>query len=117
MGYKSKTTVTTTSPDINCNGAFTDPEECKQFSAGACGTIKFGTVNVTEVCRVLCNHCDAAAPADQQKNSAADDSGGKDNTPMLVAYIVGAIGILVAIIAAVALKCRTSNTSTGVMLD
>ena len=119
--YKSKTTMTATSPDdqngTNCNGAFTDPEECKQFSAGACGAIKFGTVNVTKVCRVLCNHCDAAAPADQQKTSAADGSGGDANTPMLVAYIVGAIGILVAIIAAVALKCRTSNASGGLMLD
>lgn len=40
-----------------CTDGQVDPPDCTLFAEPNCGTIKFGTTNVTDICPVLCNAC------------------------------------------------------------
>eukprot|EP00729_Bicosta_minor_P001469 gene1469-12923_t len=80
-----------------------DSDDCKSLSSGDCGSIKFGTVNVTAVCKVLCNICDNT------------NNGGLDGTQSMIsasAAIAG--GVVVALVLlAVGLFIGRSRSNDG----
>ena len=56
--------------DEPCAGQ-SDPTECDHWTKDSCGSIMFGDMNVTGLCPVLCDSCDADA-SQSKTNTAAD---------------------------------------------
>lgn len=50
-----------------------DPPDCTHFAQNDCGTIKFGTTNVTGFCPMLCNTCSTGGGTEGGDNAADDD--------------------------------------------
>jgi len=99
----SDTTNTSSSTPL-CTAGQVDPPDCTLFSQSDCGTIKFGTTNVTRFCPMLCNTCSAGGDTEGSDDDAAADDDASAPTSSSASTVAIAVPIsivaLVIIIAA-----------------
>ena len=101
-----------------------DPTECDHWTKDSCGSIMFGDMNVTGLCPVLCDSCDAdashsktntaaGADADAAGVSGPDASATADTNNSANLAIGVCVGIVfLATLINVVVRCR-SNTQDG----
>jgi len=114
-------TATATAKENNvqtgsCNGLFSDPMECsRDYTVAHCGSVE--GIDVSNICRVLCNNCisDQSDASTDNDRAGDDDTDGEDtggNVGLVIGVLVGVIGFFVAIVA-VFIKCRTPESIDG----
>lgn len=101
-----------------CEGKV-DPSECATFNIDQCGTLRFGILNVSQECPVLCNTCGALGRG--SGGDAADaphagtDSSSSGHTKNIrignAIVIVAIIVVLLAVVVFIAIKCRGKQGS------
>lgn len=88
-----------------CTVGQADPADCDFFTEEDCGTVRFGTMNVTLICPVLCDSClyagnsssvDGSNPASTRL--PPDEDAASTSMPMIIGGAVAGFAVLAALI-------------------
>lgn len=95
-GDKTNTGTANASSPL-CTDGQVDPPDCTLFAETNCGTVKFGTTNVTDICPVLCNACSSGNGNRSDDDDASSSSASAVAIAVPISIVIAALAIVVVL--------------------